>query len=546
LSRLTELQIREFERILLDMINYVRTRNPELTDFNIGSRIRTILESASLEDDEIYNQIGQLTRMFNMSNLKGVDLAERLKERNVYRLSATKASGRVVVVNNALTTSFATTSSSVGDTTLSLRSSKGFPPTADAPYTIRIGEDTANVEDVTVAANNTSTNTLTFGALTKDHAKDVRVSLVTGSAIPIPSGTKLSVEATSEYPEREIVLLETVNVEAGNFESAPILAECTTPGRAGVISSTTDIRFTSGSPFNGASVYISEDFSGGLDTESDRSLLSRGVNKMQALGRSTELALEQLVIGTEYLDSTGRTFQVRSAKSREHFYANGFRDFVYLYIWPGNFDFVSTEDVSTETITSAAEDGQKFFYLDNDSIVPGSLSLQVRVVGTSVWSDLTEGSDYFINEGTGRIEIVDPGLNKLDALRANSYRRYTGLIQEVQRVVNGVESDPIEYQGIAAKGVKVLVTYPLPKAIPSIRISIQADEEVSARLAVYDEVLNYLQELSIGEDVILAEIIERAMGVDGMFNLQVSSPSSDIVLLENEVIDMETIDIVIG
>lgn len=550
MARLTEFQPRFFEEILIDMINLVRTVNPELTDFNVGSRIRTILEACALEDDEQYHQMAELLRFWNLANLRGRDLDERLKEWNVFRRDATNASGQVIFGNNSLTTSFTTGSNSVGGTSLQLSSSRGFPPTADAPYTVRIGEDTSSVEDVTVSANDTTTQTLTLSTpLTNDHNSNARVSYVTGSAIVLPVGTRGRARPTAEFPERVVTTLEEARIEAGNYESAPTSASVDTPGTAGNLAAGQVIEFVSGPPFSGAFIRNDGPFTGGLDTESDRQLLSRAVRRLQSLSRSTPLSLEQLMIGEEFTTAAGRTFRITSSKTREFYEPNSAEDYVFVYIWPGAFDFVETLEVTSEIITSSAEDGQKFFKLKNTAIVPGSLALQRKVVGTTSFVPMTQGVDYYLNEGTGWIQIEDPGLNAGDELKANIYRHYDGLIQYAQKLVNGAPNDPVNFPGISAAGVKALVTFPRPRVLDPIRLSIQVLEGYSeGRVAseVIDEVTNYLQELAIGADVIVAEIIERSMGVDGMFNVQVLSPTQDVVILEDEVLDLENLDILVG
>ena len=56
---------RVFTEILQDMIDHVLLNTP-LTDFRIGSVIRTLLEAAALEDDEAYFQMAQLLRDFSV------------------------------------------------------------------------------------------------------------------------------------------------------------------------------------------------------------------------------------------------------------------------------------------------------------------------------------------------------------------------------------------------------------------------------------------------------------------------------------------------
>ena len=45
---------------------------------------------------------------------------------------------------------------------------------------------------------------------------------------------------------------------------------------------------------------------------------------------------------------------------------------------------------------------------------------------------------------------------------------------------------------------------------------------------------SYIVALGIGEDIILSEIIERIMGVSGVFNVSVQLPTSDVSVPFNE------------
>ena len=49
-------QPRSFPQILAEMIAYVQS-NTVVSDFNVGSVARTLLEAAALEDDEQYFQM---------------------------------------------------------------------------------------------------------------------------------------------------------------------------------------------------------------------------------------------------------------------------------------------------------------------------------------------------------------------------------------------------------------------------------------------------------------------------------------------------------
>ena len=221
-----------------------------------------------------------------------------------------------------------------------------------------------------------------------------------------------------------------------------------------------------------------------------------------------------------------------------------------LYIWPGSFNFIKTASQATVTnLTSSAEEGQRFFKLPNIALVPNSLVLEKQVAGSITWDTMIKGTDYFVNEGKGEVQVEDPGLSRGDKLRFVRYDYYTGLIQEIQRVVNGVVDDPVLYPGISAAGIKALVSFPRPRIPDPIRYSIVAGpgfDEFQLAPLTQNAVLGYLSELAIGEDVIHSEIIERVMSVEGVVNMNLDplTPSDkDLVLLEDEALDLDNLDI---
>jgi uncharacterized phage protein gp47/JayE len=86
---------RTFEQILDDMIAYVKVQT-NLTDFEIGSAIRTILEAAALEDDEQYFQMVQLLDAFSIQTSAGSDLDARVADFNIIRLQPAVEQGELV------------------------------------------------------------------------------------------------------------------------------------------------------------------------------------------------------------------------------------------------------------------------------------------------------------------------------------------------------------------------------------------------------------------------------------------------------------------
>lgn len=550
---LVEFTPRYFPTIIQDAVSYMRIVAPELTDYEIGSRIRTILEAIASEQDEEYHQMTALSLLQDLDNNFGRDLDERLALRNVTRQRATFAVGEVVISNNGLTTGFLNADIPAGSVVSELYSTNPFPD-QNFPYTIRIGEGTANVEDVTLSGNNKPNGQLTHTATLAAHSRDERVSLVEGGVLSATPGTRVRVRAAPDSPiELTATLLEQADIQPGDFNSNSVLARADTPGEIGRFTKGAVRSFVGSLPFDGALVRNDAPFGGGRDDESDEQYRSRGRQRPQALARSITTALRELVVGFTFLDENGQEFRVVSANTREQFRADC-DDLVYLYIWPGTFGFVDQRqfnpsglDADAEVLTASAEEGATYFRLANYPVVPGTFIVQLQPVGTTGFTTITAGTDYYFNETTGWLEYVG-GLSAGDALRVLRYDYYRGLIQRVQEFVNGSLVDKVNLPGVRAGGVKVLVTFPRPKKILDIRagISVVDGRESEVGPLVQDEISRYLSGLAVGDDVIQAELVERAMSVPNMFNIKFTFPTDDIVIQQDQILDLEDVDIVIS
>lgn len=155
---------------------------------------------------------------------------------------------------------------------------------------------------------------------------------------------------------------------------------------------------------------------------------------------------------------------------------------------------------------------------------------------------LVLGTDYNFNETTGDIELAT-GLTAGDGLLvtgANSdgtvpaFVYYTGLIAEVQKVENGDPSDLDNYPGVRASGVKLIVTAPSVLSV-DIGIAITAPpgvDESTLIAPVQEAILAYVNGLGIGENVIIAQIIAVAMGVDGVTDAAMVTPTGNVTVLD--------------
>jgi len=108
----------------------------------------------------------------------------------------------------------------------------------------------------------------------------------------------------------------------------------------------------------------------------------------------------------------------------------------------------------------------------------------------------------------------------------DGYSYYTGLMRTVQRIVDGFEPDPITYPGRRAIGGVIETLSPLIKRI-SITLQVTTNEGVNLNDVTNDiksAIVGYINQLGVGGDAILAEVVVRVMGIAGVEAVTVNSP----------------------
>jgi hypothetical protein len=112
----------------------------------------------------------------------------------------------------------------------------------------------------------------------------------------------------------------------------------------------------------------------------------------------------------------------------------------------------------------------------------------------------------------------------------DGYTYYTGLMRTVQRIIDGFEPDPITFPGRRAVGGAIEPLPPLIKRI-SISIEVTTNEGVNLNEITNDiksAIIDYIDELGVGEDVILSEMIVRAMDITGVAAVTFNVPAPSI------------------
>ncbi len=151
-------------------------------------------------------------------------------------------------------------------------------------------------------------------------------------------------------------------------------------------------------------------------------------------------------------------------------------------------------------------------------------------------SSKLDGSDGFVQITGGKANDILQFSNTLNkGLRAYSY--YIGLIKLVHSVIYGDEKDLISFPGVGAAGIKFKILAPTVQEV-AFSVNVRLSEGVSLSSVENDiktKIISYVVGTGVAEEVILASIIDQVLSVQGVKDVVVTSPSTNIVTAENEV-----------
>ena len=361
----------------------------------------------------------------------------------------------------------------------------------------------------------------------------------TTGTIPIPAGTVIA----AEDAEGDIRYRTTT--------SGSILAGSTTSALIDVVALTRGVRGNvAGGQINKIISRIAgitgvtnpSAVSNGRDRESDEDFRARLKAFVQSLSRGTITALESF--SANVILSDGR--RVLFSNVVEPAVPDGT---VTLYIDDGTGQtdeftdaFVGTDD----TIVSSATGGERELF---SSLKPIRDFIELRVNAVLQ----VEGVDFTLNRAAGKFILSNAsyptGLTAADVVTAQ-YRAYTGLIAQTQLVIDGDPANPLTFPGVRAAGVLVFVrpAQAIFQTLDGVITVQEGFDSTTVAFRVREVIQGYINSLNIGEPVIVAEIIERAMGVTGMFNFRIndlsgSSPATDQIILDTQVARITSGDI---
>jgi phage-related baseplate assembly protein len=119
------------------------------------------------------------------------------------------------------------------------------------------------------------------------------------------------------------------------------------------------------------------------------------------------------------------------------------------------------------------------------------------------------------------------------------------LLAYVQKVIDGDPLDRANFPGMVAAGIRALAIAP-SAVVPSVEAVLALEAGTNRSSAIASAVLavqNYINTRGISGDIIRNEIIERLMGVAGVVDVTLILPSSNIVVLDDEIPRITTLNI---
>lgn len=314
------------------------------------------------------------------------------------------------------------------------------------------------------------------------------------------------------------------------MDSLPVIAVASTPGAQGNAQAGAYTRFAGKAPAGVSSVQSVSTFVGGQDQEAPEVFRQRLSDYIANLPRATPSALTAAVIGLPHPDSP--SWQIRYAYLYELPETPGQ---AILYVDDGTGHIAQTaqasETLTRITATNETEmvGGEQYLRLahapvdDTKAITitaqPAGGAAQVLVLGQDVQLSSASGQLYFTNPRTAG-----------ETLTA-TYTYFTGLIAEAQRVIDGDADDPVNYPGYRAAGVSITVRAPqvLSVVVEATILTTALADRTAALAACRSAIEDYVNSTTVGQDVIVQEISAACMAVDEVYDVNISTPTANLV-----------------
>lgn len=142
-------------------------------------------------------------------------------------------------------------------------------------------------------------------------------------------------------------------------------------------------------------------------------------------------------------------------------------------------------------------------------------------------------------------QILDFPTGKVSGI--DSYSYYTGLLQKAQWTIDGRDDQLSEYPGVKGAGTTVEVRAPTIRRV-NISINVTTRENISLT-SIQDDIRiavdTYVNSLPVGGDIIVAQIIDNVMNIEGVLDVRVLSPSSNVAIGDGQLARVRSDEIAI-
>ena len=210
----------------------------------------------------------------------------------------------------------------------------------------------------------------------------------------------------------------------------------------------------------------------------------------------------------------------------------------------------------TNTFYQIASNNATTLTLTNSSVTPANAAYALFKLDSTTYANggsfMVNGTDYLLNNTNGQLQLTN-ALQQYDCVVAyalannQAYAYYTGLISEVQHVINGDPTNLTQYPGIKAVGTVIVVTSPtiVTQNIQGVIIADEGVDPTSLRTAVTDAILTYVNALGIGDDVLTSRITDAALSVQGVYDFDLQIPATNSTILDSQIAKATTTSVVV-
>lgn len=536
-------QTKRYDQILVQLLAKMVSRTG-LSDISDSSVMKHLLASVARAIDELYYNASLLRDLFDINRATGDDLDQRAAEilpGLITRLDAVKATGNVVFSRQGTT---GTTTIPIG-TKVSTSGGQVFATTAVGSITATSPEQIAGhgvgrdsnlvsvVADVAGSDGNVASNTIV-----KFQQKPAGVDEVTNPSATANGADEESDDAFRNRLKQFVAGLARSTVNA--IESGVLGVQDPDTGQTILFAHAVEDVVDRGEVIlyidDGTGSAESTDITEGTDLAATYTW--NGTTTV-ASADTSEVSVGDFI----GLKSDNQLFEIGSITPGVS----------VTILNPGGLTIptgATTSRLNPENMTEglgggggdAAVGGETDLYLNT---VPVKYTVAHYIV-SSTRGVLVENTDYLINQADGHVVF-------LVALSAGEYvfalyTYYTGLIALGQLIVDGDPDDRATYPGLRAAGVRVIVQTPtvlIQNIVGTVTVS-EGYDNASVEDDVVEAIKEYVNGLGISGDVLRAELIRRMMAVAGVYNVGLTTPAADVIILDDQMARTTDVNITIN